>query len=231
MKSVTFHVLDGVDKGRVFRELPVPVTIGREEGNLLRLNDERISRFHAKVQYDGGDIIITDLESTNGTRVNGNPISIRRLRAGDQVGLGRSTLLFGTYEEIRTRNAELVALARQPTAATSQPGTVLGDMAVPEFDFDLAPDILVPPHENMWLPVDHSLPPMPKKLSPAQAARLAEIIDYLHRGLTSAIEYVQIAPEGTAARLAYADWQKILAVQSLLARYLRAVAEPEATLE
>ena len=50
MKNVTFQVLEGVDKGRVFRELPIPVTIGREEGNLLRLNDERISRFR---QPDG----------------------------------------------------------------------------------------------------------------------------------------------------------------------------------
>ena len=41
MKTLTFQVLEGVDKGRVFRELPIPVTIGREEGNLLRLNDER----------------------------------------------------------------------------------------------------------------------------------------------------------------------------------------------
>jgi len=50
MPTVTFRILDGIDKGRVFRDLPTPVTIGREEGNLLRLNDERVSRFHAKVQ-------------------------------------------------------------------------------------------------------------------------------------------------------------------------------------
>ena len=42
--KVTFQVLEGVDKGRTFRELATPVTIGREEGNLLRLNDERVSR-------------------------------------------------------------------------------------------------------------------------------------------------------------------------------------------
>src|SRR5271163_2538952 len=100
MTKVTFQVLDGIDKGRIFRDLPLPVTIGREEGNLLRLNDERVSRFHAKVQQDNGDIILTDLESTNGTRVNGNPVQIRRLRPGDQIGLGRSTLLFGNMEEI-----------------------------------------------------------------------------------------------------------------------------------
>ena len=69
--SVTFQVLEGIDRGRIYREVAIPVSIGREEGNALRLNDERVSRFHAKVQLDGDDYILTDLESTNGTRVNG----------------------------------------------------------------------------------------------------------------------------------------------------------------
>src|SRR5580693_5483619 len=103
MKEVTFQILEGIDKGRVFRDLAIPVTIGREEGNLLRLNDERVSRFHAKVQVDGSDVIITDLESTNGTRVNGAPVQIRRIRPGDQIAIGRSVLLFGTLEEIAAR--------------------------------------------------------------------------------------------------------------------------------
>src|SRR5215813_1001256 len=103
MKNVTFQVLEGIDKGRVFRDLSVPVTIGREEGNMLRLNDERVSRFHAKVQLDGGDVILTDLDSTNGTRVNGSPVQIRRLKPGDQVAMGRSVLLFGSHAEIGQR--------------------------------------------------------------------------------------------------------------------------------
>src|SRR5438309_8876874 len=88
--TVTFQCLEGIDKGKVYRDLPTPVTIGREEGNVLRLNDERVSRFHAKIQFDNGEVIITDLESTNGTRVNGNVVQIRRLRAGDRIGVGRS---------------------------------------------------------------------------------------------------------------------------------------------
>src|SRR3954451_22925895 len=107
MPSVTFQVLEGIDKGRVFRDLTTPVTIGREEGNVLRLNDERVSRFHAKIQFDNGEVILTDLESTNGTRVNGNVVQIRRLRPGDRVGLGRSLLLFGSQEEITARSAVL----------------------------------------------------------------------------------------------------------------------------
>src|SRR5438445_9321782 len=107
--TVTFQIVDGVDKGRVFRDLPVPLTIGREEGNLLRLNDERVSRFHAKIQQDGNDLILTDLESTNGTRVNGHVVQIRRLRYGDRVAMGRSLLLFGSDEEINARRATLRA--------------------------------------------------------------------------------------------------------------------------
>ncbi|MFM7152132.1 MAG: FHA domain-containing protein, partial [Gemmataceae bacterium] len=84
MASITFQVLDGIDKGRIFRDLETPVTIGREEGNLLRLNDERISRFHAKVQSDNDEVVITDLDSTNGTRVNGHVVQIRRLHPGDR---------------------------------------------------------------------------------------------------------------------------------------------------
>src|SRR6266487_6734909 len=103
MMMVTFQVLDGVDRGKVFRNLMPPVTIGREEGNVLRLNDERVSRFHAKVQVDNGDVILTDLESTNGTRVNGNVVQIRRLRVGDCICVGRSLLLFGSNEEIASR--------------------------------------------------------------------------------------------------------------------------------
>src|SRR5215208_6683252 len=121
MKTLTFQVIEGVDKGRIFRELPIPVTIGREEGNLLRLNDERVSRFHAKVQQEDGDIILTDLESTNGTRVNGSPV---------QISVGRSMLLFGTLEEIAARRAaeRPAARAAVPEGGTV-PGSVVGDEA------------------------------------------------------------------------------------------------------
>ena len=55
----------------MFHNLATPITIGREEGNLVQLNDERISRFHVKIQEDDGRLVVTDLDSTNGTRVNG----------------------------------------------------------------------------------------------------------------------------------------------------------------
>src|SRR5438132_11207670 len=147
MMMVTFQVLDGVDRGKVFKNLMPPVTIGREEGNLLRLNDERVSRFHAKVQQDASDLILTDLESTNGTRVNGHVVQIRRLRPGDRVALGRSLLLFGSDEEISARRATLRGSIKSLLGGSlggvpAQQGPATGDAGPPaaksEADCDFA---------------------------------------------------------------------------------------------
>jgi len=233
--TVTFQVLEGIDKGRIFREMPVPVTIGREEGNVLRLNDERISRFHAKVQQDNGDFILTDLESTNGTRVNGNAVQIRRLRAGDRVGVGRSLLLFGSSQEIAARMASVCSAPTKPGTLSKLEATSVQTLS-PEYvqerglDIDIEGECTVTDDGNVYIG-QHALPPLPQKLTPAQAARLAEILDFLHRGLTTATDNVQANEEATQITLGYADWQRVQAVQMLLARYLRAVAEPESLSE
>jgi len=231
MKKITFQVLEGVDKGRVFRDLAIPVTIGREEGNLLRLNDERVSRFHVKVQQEDGDVIITDLESTNGTRVNGSPVQIRRLRPGDQIGIGRTMLLFGTLEEIAARRTS----NERPTArapVTKEEATIAGTVPGDDLDFDintLNADQMSA--EQAWGVSDNEMPPLPQKLSASQAARLAEIFDYLHRGLTIAVENINANEDGTAIRLNFGEWQTIQAVQLFLARYMRGVSEPEQNAE
>lgn len=241
MAQVTFQVVEGVDKGRVFRELPTPVTIGREEGNLLRLNDERVSRFHAKVQQDDGDIILTDLESTNGTRVNGNVVQIRRLRFGDRICVGRSLLLFGSNQEIAARMASLDEQARtaledsqseeqiqEEGPATVQSKTFTGSMSDNlEFDLNIKDEKITITRDALFLG-HRALPALPQKMSPSQAARFAEILDYLHHGLITATEAIQAKEDGTEVTLGYVDWQRIQAVQMVLARYVRAISEPDA---
>jgi predicted component of type VI protein secretion system len=236
--TVTFQVLEGIDRGRVYRDIPIPVSIGREEGNSLRLNDERVSRFHAKVQVDGDDYILTDLESTNGTRVNGTAIQIRRLRIGDRVGVGRSLLLFGSNEEIAARMASLAGVDQSPAPLASgvgrmdEPGsdkqTVAGHIDL-NLDFDVNPTEPARLTNDALFIGTKALPPLPLKMSASQAARLAEILDYLHQGLTQATEHIQAKEDGANVTLDYADWQRVLAVQMLLARYLRLVADPPET--
>ena len=233
MPAVTFQILEGIDKGRIFRDLATPVTIGREEGNLLRLNDERVSRFHAKVQFDNGEIILTDLESTNGTRVNGNVVQIRRLKPGDRIGVGRSVLLFGSEKEIAER---MLTLAGANTSAPGGPtcylpATVHAQNLAAQFDhdhdFDLKPTDKITASDGTLFLGTRPLPPLPQKLSPSQAARLAELLDFLHRHLAIAAENVRAAEDGHPITLSYADWQRVLAVQMVLARYVRAVADPD----
>ena len=235
MPAVTFQILEGIDKGRIFRELPTPVTIGREEGNLLRLNDERISRFHAKVQSDNGEIILTDLESTNGTRVNGNVVQIRRLRPGDRVGVGRSMLLFGSEEEIAARAATLSSLSvpsvEKTAANMHQPATILSATMASQFDhdndYDFNPEDKISGTQGTLFSGARPLPPLPLKMSPSQAARLAEMLDFLHRQLAVATENLHANDDASQITLTYAEWQRITAVQMLLARYVRAVTEPD----
>src|SRR5262245_17987539 len=225
MRTVTFLVLEGVDKGRVYKDLPIPVTIGREEGNGLRLNDERVSRFHAKVQVEDGDIILTDLDSTNGTRVNGTAIQIRRLRPGDQLSIGRTMLLFGTMEEIAARRAVAPANSGgQAQTVRAEELAAASNRAAPSATNART---VGPGGAQNWTAFEVDIPPLPQKLSPAQAARLAEIFDYLHRGLTSAVENIDANDDGTEIKIGFAEWQTIQAVQMLLARYGRTIAEPE----
>ncbi len=233
MPELTFQVLDGVDRGRIFRNLPTPITIGREEGNMLRLNDERVSRYHAKVQCDNSEIILTDLDSTNGTRVNGNIVQIRRLRIGDRISIGRSVLWFGSEMEIQQRltpKTSSAGISAHSMTQFSPPmgndATIAGDLPEDEL-IDVAPSNaeITQVGSNIFLG-SQELPPLPQKLSPSQAARLAEVLEFVHRHLIAGTEGVSANEEATQIMLGFSDWQRIQVVQMLLARYLRAVAEP-----
>lgn len=92
-------VLQGPDKGRKF-ELPdhEPQFIGRST-EALPLNDISVSRRHAELTPDAGVWYIRDLESQNGTYVNGVRIYERtRLRPGDQVRTGQTLFVFGATD-------------------------------------------------------------------------------------------------------------------------------------
>jgi predicted component of type VI protein secretion system len=206
MATVTFQIIDGVDKGRIYAHMETPVTLGREEGNVIRLNDERVSRFHAKVQEDHGQIVLTDLDSTNGTTINGEQVQLRLLRAGDQVIIGRSKLIFGAPEEIEAAlrdpvNPAAVTIAGYDTANGAEGG-------------DVAEFLL------------RELPKLPERLTPAQAAQLSEVVDALHRMLAEATQSVHIPAGSTEARLPLVDWQRVQLTLAALARYSRGIGDP-----
>ena len=118
MQTITLRVLQGADRGRVFDDLRTPITIGREEGNLVQLNDERISRYHVKIQEDDGRLVVTDLDSTNGTRINGHVCNLKILRNGDTISVGRTILLVGNRDLAPTGTVSSDDVNSEPDDAT-----------------------------------------------------------------------------------------------------------------
>jgi hypothetical protein len=80
--------------GRTFPLAIGSTVIGRGDQANLRLPDVGISRRHARLDFDGNQVVLTDLGSTNGTMVNGQRVSTVGLNPGDMVQLGTTTLTF-----------------------------------------------------------------------------------------------------------------------------------------
>lgn len=225
MALVTFRILDGADRGRVFPNVETPLTIGREEGNTIQLNDERVSRFHVKVQEDHERVVLTDLESTNGTKVNGEDVQLCILRYGDIVQLGRSVLLFGSRDQIAQRLSQLRSSTRTCPSVERADGSKLDPKSLSSLDFELnwkdtealqeALLSLEPPH-------------LPDRLSPGQKAQLAELLDYLHVRIRRLLATVKVEKKVARVSLDPGEWQELVDLQARLAEYLRSIGEPEA---
>ena len=75
------------------------VTVGRDPSAWLVLEDDTVSRLHARLDREGDGLWVTDLKSRNGTRVNGSPALRTRVRSGDIVSFG--DLEFAVVERTR----------------------------------------------------------------------------------------------------------------------------------
>lgn len=92
----TLSILLGEGVGRVF-ELRSPLAIiGRDDDAEIRLEDQGISRRHASISYhhEEREFRVNDLESANGTLLNGSRVSSYALRHGDKVLVGETLLVF-----------------------------------------------------------------------------------------------------------------------------------------
>jgi diguanylate cyclase (GGDEF)-like protein len=80
--------------------------IGRSSKTELFLDHESISRHHARITFDGTSYSVLDLNSTNGTFVNDEPVKEQRLKDGDQIRVGRSIVKFMTGENVEVHYHE-----------------------------------------------------------------------------------------------------------------------------
>jgi Nif-specific regulatory protein len=94
--------------GRTFPLSDDPISIGREPSNQISLLDSLVSRRHCVIRRGGQGFLIEDLDSRNSTFVNNVPVKERLLADGDQIRIGKSTLVFqGLAKETSDGNASL----------------------------------------------------------------------------------------------------------------------------
>jgi pSer/pThr/pTyr-binding forkhead associated (FHA) protein len=95
------HSQDAAQRGQRFPVAEEDVTIGREKDNTIVVPSESASRRHARVFASGGSHVLVDLESTNGTLLNGKTVAEQTLRNGDVIRVGSTVLRYGIEEEAR----------------------------------------------------------------------------------------------------------------------------------
>jgi pSer/pThr/pTyr-binding forkhead associated (FHA) protein len=94
-------------------------TIGRVEDNLFQIAEPSVSSHHCEVLLRGSDVVIKDLNSTNGTFINGEQITERVLKPGQTLRLGQVELKLET-EKAASAPASAPATPPAPGPAKKQ---------------------------------------------------------------------------------------------------------------
>lgn len=114
------------------------ISVGRSTGNTIVLDTSTISRYHLTITHDGEQVMVTDLESVNGTFVDGTRLTSnqpRPLYGGEEIQIGHLRLIYHQIDEMPT----------QPMAAVEDT-TQRIELRLPDFRLDLiAPEIAVSP--------------------------------------------------------------------------------------
>lgn len=117
------EIVEGPDVGRLV-ELNTAFELGREASQGVLLRDQQASRRHARVSPTADGAIVEDLNSTNGTFVNGNQIHAPTvLHPGDQLLVGLSVIELRSEEQI----------AKQPSAVRAVPAPLAASPSPPDY--------------------------------------------------------------------------------------------------
>jgi pSer/pThr/pTyr-binding forkhead associated (FHA) protein/tetratricopeptide (TPR) repeat protein len=104
------------------------ITIGRQEGNTIRLSEQNVSRRHARLVRRQGALLLEDLSSYNGTKLNGAVLSASApLKDGDVILIGDYRM---AIKEERP-SAVLAAAAHAPVASAAASSSAQAGAAVP----------------------------------------------------------------------------------------------------
>ncbi len=123
MPTANLLVIRGVEQGKRFELDGTEVSIGRGVRNQIRVLDTEMSRQHAMLTYADGAFVLSDRNSSNGTFLNGLQIASHRLANGDQIQIGRTTLLFSEEKERKPLSVDIV-----PSHANEDASQIVGQV-------------------------------------------------------------------------------------------------------
>lgn len=106
-------VLSGSRKGESFEIGADRITIGRSQDNRIALDEASVSSHHCEIVRGDGGYTLRDLQSTNGTCVNGSPVQTAALADGDRVQVGGI--------ELQVSGTDMPAAPARPAAAAAEP--------------------------------------------------------------------------------------------------------------
>ena len=89
------------------REQTIPldkdvISMGRNQDNTIVVRTEKVSRHHCEIRKSGDNFTVVDLDSRNGTFVNGEKIKEKLLGPGDKISVGEATIIFESEEAVKT---------------------------------------------------------------------------------------------------------------------------------
>src|SRR6185295_5667678 len=101
----TIRVKTGPNNGKLYDIGDKPLTVGREDNQIIQILDQGVSRAHAEIFRLGEMCFVRDLNSTNGTYVNDVKITEESLKAGDEMLIGTTILIFEDQAPARTKGS------------------------------------------------------------------------------------------------------------------------------
>lgn len=99
LRKCQLVVTEGEDKGKKFKLDKPSTKIGKKEGNDFALTDKTVSRNHLEIEYTSDSFLLRDMNSTNGTYVNGTKVKEAYLAPGDIIKLGNTSIEFQAFSE------------------------------------------------------------------------------------------------------------------------------------
>lgn len=128
--KLRLKIVKGSGEGKSFVFNKAPVRIGRGDGNDLVLNDDGISRLQCELVIESTGVMLRDLQSGNGTKVNDVIATEAELKTGDRIGMGPVTfevLELDAGDEIQAQDmvarADVHAQAPKPLPEHADHGT------------------------------------------------------------------------------------------------------------